>query len=208
MRATVCLSRTANGIAVMAIASLLFSGCFPQLPLGTPGYRDHQALGAIAVPGGVLNVAALNTRFEHEGLSIDTKVGSRKAFKMVYNTGSRWWRGSWEMSFDGATFIDPHGTLHDVQSVPFGSAIKGSYWVVVDANTVKTKGGLAYHFDALGRLETETWSSDSFPQLAYLWGAGSLQLEECVSFSQQQAGQCRLVATVDYGPDGPLSVVD
>lgn len=195
-------------IIAAGIGSLGDAACFPRLPLGTAGYRDYQALGVIPIPGGVFNAAALNTRFEHEALSIDTKVGPGKTFKMVYNTGSRAWSASWEMSYLGSTFVDQLGTVYDLQEIPFGSAIPGTYWVVVDADTIKTKGGLTYHFDAAGRLLAETWSVDSFPQLAYAWGVDSVQVEECVSLVQQQSGQCRLVATIRYGPSGAEEIVD
>jgi hypothetical protein len=33
-----------------------------------------------------------------------------------------------------------------------GSAIPGTYWVKVDADTIQTKGGLRYDFDASGRI--------------------------------------------------------
>ncbi|MGH0031520.1 MAG: RHS repeat-associated core domain-containing protein [Myxococcota bacterium] len=192
----------------LLLGCALLPGCFPELPLGTPGHWDHQAVAAVPIPGGTFNAAALNTRFEHVALSIDTKVGANKTFALVYNSGTRTWQPSWEARFDGATFVDPNGTLLDVAGHPLGSAVPGSYWVITDADRVQTKGGLAFRFDASGRIASETWSRDGFPQLLYDWQPDELRVSECVSPAQQQAGQCRLVVRVLYGPDGPTEVID
>ena len=52
------------------------------------------------------------------------------------------------MSYDGQNFLDDSGAVHDVSLLADGDAIPGTHWVKLDAQRVKTKGGLVHHFNA------------------------------------------------------------
>jgi hypothetical protein len=117
------------------------------------------------VPGGLVNAVGGNLLVRRVDLSIDTWLGTRE-IGAVYNSALGFWLWDFEMRYDGASFLDPTGAVHETWSLAPGSAIPGTVWVVVDADSVRTKGGLVHDFDGSGRLAAIHWRSAAYPRLA------------------------------------------
>src|SRR5262245_36544616 len=148
----------ARGLALLQIALLLSSGCTGGPLEATPGSAEHQAPGMIAVPGGVVNAAGGNLLVARSDLTLDSIIGGAQGIGAVFNSSLREWTWSFAVHYDGAIYSDASGRSFDVTALPDGVAIPGSHWVKVDSDTVQTKGGLAQHFDAQGRLSVVRWA--------------------------------------------------
>ena len=122
---------------------------------GAPQFQDPNF---IAVPGGAVNAAGGNLLLERVDLSIDTLLGTSE-IRATYNSSSEEWLWNFQISFDGATFVDPTGAVHDGSGVADGAPIPGTVWVKVDSDTIQTKGGLAFDFDADGKLASSHWAT-------------------------------------------------
>jgi RHS repeat-associated protein len=193
-----------RGIALFLCALLASSGCG-----GTPlpphsGLAEWELVGAIPVPGGLVNAAGGNLLVRRRDLSIDTIMGGAYAVGASYNSTDGAWLWSFQLRYDGASFRDPSGRLFELGELADGAAVPGSHWVRVDADTVKTKGGRAYHFDASGRLDRVTWSGSDYPRIRHVWHASSLEIAQCAS-----ALACAPFLRVELHADGrPLRAID
>jgi RHS repeat-associated protein len=127
---------------------------------------DYQATALVPVPFGSVNVLGGNLLLQRRDLDFDTRLGS-VALGAVWNSADAAWRYAFELSYDGASFVDASGARYAVGAVANGQAIPGSVWVRVDGRTLKTKGGLVHEFDAAGRLAALRWSSAPYPRLEY-----------------------------------------
>ncbi len=193
-----------RGLALVQIALLLSAGCSGGPLTPTPGSAEHQAPGMLPVPGGVVNAAGGNLLIERTDITLDGIVGGSQAVGAVYNSSLPGWTWSFGVHYDGATFTDASGRTFDVTALPDGAAIPGSHWVKVDADTVQTKGGLAHHFDAQGRLAVVRWATLDNPRVRYTWSASSLELAQCTA-----ATMCAALYQIALDASGrPLSVSD
>jgi RHS repeat-associated protein len=197
-----------RALAWLMIAAMFGTGCvLAPVPAPVPGLPEFQGLGVVAVPGGLYNVAGRNLMLQRADVSVDTRILAGTAIGATYNSATASWHWSYEMRFDGDTFVDHQGAVYDVATLADGAAVPGTYWVRVDGDTVKTKGGLVFDFDAQGQLQAEYWSSDPYPRYQYVRDPDFIELRECAS-EALPIEQCRLVFTIDLGPSGPTRILD
>ena len=170
----------AGRLLALALALLLaLWGCdvVPGLSAAS-GVPQYQQGGLVPVPGGAVNAAGGNLIVERLDLSIDTLLGTHEV-RSLYDAVSGSWRWSFELGYDGATFVDASGAVHEVGGLADGAPIPGSVWLRVDADTLETRGGLAHHFDAAGRLASVAWRHHEHPRLRYAWSASRLEVSAC-----------------------------
>lgn len=195
-----------RSLAAFLIGVLLSAGCGPGFLAAEPGLVDYQRRGLVTVPGGVYSVTGVNLMVERVDLRVDTPVWPQHV-GAVYGSATGEWTWSYETSFDGETFVDASGAVHEVGGLPEGSAIPGTRWVVVGPRSVRTKGGQTHHFDAQGRLHHLTWANAEYPRIAYAWESDALRIRLCPSDAVPEA-LCPALFSVYLGPHGPLRVVD
>jgi hypothetical protein len=142
-----------RAVAMLGVVLIATLGCPPTAGKLAPaaGLPEYQERAVVPVPGAVVNPMGGNLLVRRTDLSIDTHLGTQE-IGASYNSASGKWLWSFEISYDGLRFVDPTGAAHDTSSLAPGDAIPGTVWVVVDADTVKTKGGLAHEFGADSRL--------------------------------------------------------
>ncbi|MEN8184375.1 MAG: hypothetical protein ABFS46_17760, partial [Myxococcota bacterium] len=176
--------------------------------LPAAGLPEYQEIAAIEVPGGRVNVAGGNLQVRRVDLSIDTQLGTRE-IGATFDTTTGEWLWSFDLSYDGSRFRDPTGAVHPVASVTPGQAIPGTVWVVVDGDTVKTKGGLAHDFDAEGHLAAIHWTSSPYPRLAVTSSLVAGQWRPTRISQCTAAASCTDVFDLGYDGAGRLgSIVD
>ena len=151
-----------------------------------------------------MNTKGGNLLLSRLDLSLDTPLGSQE-IRAVYNSTSGDWLWSFQMRYDGRRFVEPSGAVYDPFAPESGvltpnGTLPGTHWVRVDANTLKTKGGLAYHFDAQGALDYVSWATLDYPR---------------ITFTPQRVSQCLLATTCTplfdlslNGNGDPLQVTD
>ena len=160
------LGRTLALALAIGIATF---GCQPRPNLGpADGAPEYQLAGIVAVPGGIVNAAGGNLMIERLDLSIDTVLGIQE-IRAVYNAHSGDWLWSFQVTYEGSEFLDPTGARHNLDAIADGAAIPGSVYVRADTDTIETKGGLAFHFDASGGLSHVAWKTADYPRLQYRW---------------------------------------
>jgi RHS repeat-associated protein len=138
----------------------------PDSPEPQAGLRDYQSRLLREVPGGVVNTAGGNLFVSLRGLSLETALG-REEVAPSYNSASNRWRfGAIDMSYDGKTFVDPTGSEYDVTAVVAGTAIPGSVWIKVDADTIRAKDGLSFEF-AGGVVVAKHRAGQQCPRILY-----------------------------------------
>jgi RHS repeat-associated protein len=192
-------------VAALGLAHVL--GCPPAVPVPVPGMPDYQALGFVPVPFGQVNVLGGNLLLQRRDLDFDTRLGN-VSLGATWNSADAAWRYAFELSYDGARFVDASGARYGVASVPNGQAIPGSVWVRLDARTLKTKGGLVHEFDASGRLAAVRWSSGPYPRLEYRSAlvAGAVRVTELRQLAR--AGDSVRLASFGYDAAGRLTAVE
>jgi RHS repeat-associated protein len=180
----------------------------PSVPGPLAGIPEFQELGLLPVPGAQLQVAGGNLIVARTDLEIDTWLGPIEVGQ-VWNAATKQWLSSFSPSYTSGVVTDPTGAAFSIGSQANGTAIPGTTWVKLDAQTLRTKGGLVYAFDTGGRLTTVRWASSSYPRLAYVWqtiaGAQRLaRIDQCTI-----ASSCGVVYTLSYDAAGRLvSIVD
>ncbi len=179
-------------------------GCEPSATLAPEsGARQYQQPGFVPVPGGMVNAAGGNLLLERLDLSIDTLLGPWE-LRASYDALSGAWLWNFQIRYDGESFLDPSGAVHEVGELSDGAAIAGTVWVKADADTIETRGGLGFHFDAQGRLDHVAWRSGDYPRIEYSWTPSALQMASCT-----QAAACLPFYAVALDAAGkPLSAVD
>lgn len=197
-----------RAIATLGIALIATLGCPPSGKKLAPaaGLPQYQERAVLEVPGAVVNPLGGNLLVRRSDLSIDTHLGTRE-IGATYNSASGDWIWSFDVSYDGARFIDPTGASHDTRALVPGDAIPGTIWVVVDADTVKTKGGLAHDFAPDSRLSAVYYTSADYPRFAYVQEivAGAprtVAIDQCMG-----PGDCEPVFAISYGADGQVASI-
>ncbi|HVH18885.1 MAG TPA: RHS repeat-associated core domain-containing protein, partial [Myxococcota bacterium] len=130
----------------------------------------------IPVPGGQVDAVGGNLMLLGAGISLDTPLGTW-GIETVWNSAASAWQWSHLVRYDGISFVDPSGAVLDLATVPDGASIPGTGWRRVDARTLRTRGGLAWHFGPDGRLEHVRWATLDYPRIAF----GAAQISQCVA---------------------------
>jgi YD repeat-containing protein len=153
-------------LATTLVGVSVFTGCPNDVPLPMAGWAEFQDLLFVRVPHGAVNTGGGNLLVRRTDLSIDTRIGTY-AVGAAYNSASGGWRWAHEMTYVGNTFVDDTGASFNLASVPSGSAIPGTHWVRLDADSIKTKGGLVHDFSASGKLSAVHWLGFDYPRLRF-----------------------------------------
>jgi RHS repeat-associated protein len=190
---------------LLACLTLTWGACIPPTPLAPyPGLPDCARAGLVAVPGGAVNSAGGNLLVSRLDLSLDTPLGTQE-MRAVYNSATGEWRWGFQMAYDGRRFVDPSGAVFEDVTPESGvltpdGTLPGTHWVHVDASTMKTKGGLAYHFDAEGALAFVSWATLDYPRITFAPGLVSQCLLATVCtplFQLELDADGRLLAVTD-----------
>ncbi|HVH06697.1 MAG TPA: RHS repeat-associated core domain-containing protein [Myxococcota bacterium] len=181
--------------------------CRYAVPDPVPGAAQYQEPGWVAVPFGRASVFGGNLQIARRDLDFDTRLGN-VALGAVWNSADARWRYAFELTWDGATFVDAFGTVYAAAGVADGQAFPGTAWVRVDARTLRTKGGLVHEFDAAGRLAAVRFASGAYPRLEYQRAAvaGASRVVELRQLSE--AGAAARLATFAYDASGRLAAVE
>ncbi|MEE2662563.1 MAG: RHS repeat-associated core domain-containing protein [Myxococcota bacterium] len=172
------------------------------------GFETTRAFDVDAF-GVLVNTAGGNGRLHRTDWTIETRLGTYR-LGAVYNSTSGSWHSSFEMTFDGTTFVDDSGAQHDVSPLLPGMAIPGTYWVYVGPASIKTKGGRLHEFGASGRLARTRWVSDAYPSIEYIESvvAGESRISSANECST--AGSCSTLfsAVRDPASGAVTSIID
>jgi hypothetical protein len=197
------LRSLAHALLVVLLAALMFAAC-DSIPLPLAGWAEYQDLLFVRVPGGSVNTGGGNFHTRRTDLSIDTRVGTY-AIGAVYNSAAGGWRWGHEMTYAETTFVDETGASFDLTGVANGSPIAGTHWVRLDADSMKTKGGLVHDFSASGKLAAIHWLGFDYPQLRFstqVVGGGTERItaiDQCTG-----ASACSNAFALTYTPSAQL----
>ena len=185
------------------------TSCVPPFAMSPePGVLEYRRPLLLELPGGRANVGGGNLLIPRIDLTLDTLFGTLEV-GATYNSASRRWLWPFEMTYDGETFEDSSGAVHDLSSLADGDAIPGTHWVKVDAGKVKTKGGLVYHFGAFNhRLVALTGTDGMRPALVFFSAhiAGSVRT---TTVSQCRfVNYCQLVYAIEYDDHGCVAGIE
>jgi RHS repeat-associated protein len=194
-----------HGIGARALALFLCAwlgplSCLPA-PVVSPasGIAEYRVYGLIPVPGGFVDAVGGNLMLSGVGISLDTPLGTW-GVETVWNAAAGAWQWSHLVRYDGTSFVDPSGAVFDTTALPDGAPIPGTGWTRVDAQTLRGRGGLAWHFGVDGRLEHLRWTTLAYPRIAF----GAAQISQCVS-----ASACSALFTLELHASGqPVRVRD
>jgi RHS repeat-associated protein len=165
------------------------------------GWADFD-LAMIRVPGGWVHAGGGNLLVHRSDLSMDTLLGTQE-ITATYNSSPGEWTFSIGVRYDGASFRDPTGLTINFENQPDGSMAPGTYWMKVDGDTLQTKGGLRYDFDATGQLEAVYWYTFDYPRIRYQHAPGQTRIDQCTA-----PGVCTGVFVIDLEGDRPVRVRD
>jgi RHS repeat-associated protein len=189
-----------RALAALLIATIASAGCPAGDPLAPQsGLLEYQGYGLVPVPGGLVNAAGGNLIVRRRDLSLDTPLGTW-TIGATYNSTTRAWQWRHRVRYDGATFVDPSGAAFDVSALADGDPIPGTHWVRAGNDSIRTRGGLAYHFAQDGTLDHVRWSTLEHPRLRFASSGISL----CTS-----SVACALLFEITSGPGGePTRIAD
>lgn len=156
-------------ILIAQIFVLVFApGCVqPGALEPRPGVLPYRAPLQIEVSGGRVDVGGGNLQLAVDALSIDTWIGTLAA-GASYNSASGDWTWSFALHYDGSTFVDGSGAIHDLSGVAAGQAVPGTHWVKLDETRIKTKGGLLHEFDPeTHALRALSWGEATLIRVVY-----------------------------------------
>jgi RHS repeat-associated protein len=197
---TIHRSRAGRALALVLCAQIGPLACLPpELLEPVAGVPEYQTPALVPVPGGFVNTAGGNLLLSRLDLSIDTPLGPQ-AVSAVYNSVTERWLWSYEISYDGSTFVDATGAVHDLSGVADGDPVGGTIWERVDADTLQTKGGLAHHFAPDGSLDHVRWASLEHPRIVF----APTQISQCTG-----PAACAPILDISPGPGGrPAAITD
>ncbi len=193
----------------LLLGGVVLSACPNPVPGPIAGWAEFQDLLFVRVPGGSVNVAGGNFHTRRTDLSIDTRVGTY-AIGAVYNSASGGWRWAHEMTYAGVTFVDESGASFDLTGIANDAPIPGTHWVKLDADSIKTKGGLVHDFSATGKLAAIHWLGFDYPRLRFTTGmVGGGGTERVTAIDQcTAAASCTNLFTLGYTAQAELQTVN
>jgi len=198
-------SSIAQRLLSLFLCSLLVTNgaCVGKLLEPRAGWSEFLERSFIRVPGGWVNAGGGNLLVRRSDLSIDTLLGTQE-IAASYNGATGEWIWSFQMAYDGTQFMDASGFSLAVDRYGDGGAVAGTHWVRIDADTMQTKGGMTYEFDAEGRLASQHWATFDYPRVQYVYGVGELTIEQCTV-----EGVCAAFFALALQEDGkPAQVTD
>jgi len=171
-----------------------------------PGLQRFQRWTAVPVPGATVNAAGTNVLIQRTDLSIDTYLGSYE-IGAAWNSASGSWLWTFDITYDGETFLDPTGALIPVTGVADGDQIAGTVWMKLGPDAIRSVGGLVHEFGSDGRLVAMHWRSGDYPRLQFVSEqiAGvshTTEIEQCRS-----AGDCSAVFSIAYDSEGRIDTI-
>ena len=193
---------------LLCFLPVMLASCFDSRALPpTVGLFEYRSPGWLDVAGGRVDVMGGNLVVQRMAFSIDTLLGTREV-GAVYNSGNGSWMWSFQVHYDGETFVDETGATHDVRAVPDGASIPGTHWRKLDGQRIASKGGLVHHFEPethrLGRIY---WGEHQYPALVF--HAESIAGEpRTVSVDQCLEDECFHVYRVEYDAQGCVSFLE
>ena len=201
--------RTKNGSRwLMVCLPLIIVSCFDGNALWPqPGLFEYRSPAWIDLAEGRVDTMGGNLVVRRTAFNLDTRLGTVEA-GAIYNSATQSWIWSFQASYDGSTFVDETGAVHDVRELAHGSSIPGTHWRKLDAQRISSKGGLVHHFDAQSyRLDRVTWGDHDFPALVFSgeWVDGK---ERTSGVEQCLEDVCFPVYEVSYDKHGCVSSVE
>ena len=171
-----CIATRALALVLCALLGPL--SCVPA-PIVEPasGLAEYRVYGLIPVPGGLVDAVGGNLVIRGVGISLDTPLGTW-GVEPVWNSAASAWQWSHLGFYDGNLFVDASGAVLDTAAVDDGEFVPGTGWVRVDASSLRTRGGLLFHFGA-GRLEHVRWATLDYPRIEF----GLSQIRQCTAAS-------------------------
>jgi len=166
----------------------------PVLPAPEPGLREYRAAGLVDAFGVTVDLAGGGAVVRRTDATSDTLLGTY-VLRATWSSASGEWVWGFDMRFDGTTFVDDTGAVHDLSALAPGDAIPGTHWVYVDDSTIATKGGLRHEFGPFGLLATMRWATDRIEFTGQL----SLGQPRVKSACQPVAGGCAPLFSVTRG---------
>jgi RHS repeat-associated protein len=170
------------------------------------GIAAYHAPGSYELPKGLeIDTVARSVVLTRTDLTVDTHLGAwpiSASYDGTTHTTSRRWRFNFETTYDGATFVDPTGATHAIGALPNGSQIPGTHWIKLDADRIKTLGGLVYEFCSGAHLLRVYW--DGHPEvrlqmvLRTLAGGG----QRIETITQCLSSGCHPIYAIEYGAGG------
>ncbi|MDP6978120.1 MAG: RHS repeat-associated core domain-containing protein [Myxococcota bacterium] len=166
----------------------------------------------VSVPGGAVNASGGNLHITRSDMSVGTRV-HEWGVGAVWNSAAGAWQWNFDMSLvaprpgQPPIFIDATGYAAFLKGVEFGEEIPGTRWFYHDADTIRSAGGLMYHFDASGWLASVNWASQPYPaihfQRSVVGGLSRVtRIDQCVV-----AGSCTALYTIDLDARGRVDTV-
>lgn len=153
-------------VALAVVATAPGCGGGPAQPLPRAGAFASDYPAWFELANGRVNLAGGNWLLSRTLLSIDTRVGTQ-VVSASWNSATKAWRWSFDMTHDGATFTDELGTEVSL-AVADGATLEGTTWRRVDAARVSTRGGLVHTFSSSdGRLSYVHWKGAPWPRLIF-----------------------------------------
>ena len=206
-------SRVALGMRWVAIVQCVLlvatTSCVPWAARKPePGVLEYRVPLTFDLPGGRLDLAGGNFFHRRVDLSIDTLLGDLE-MAATYNSSTGSWRWFFEMTYDGQTFVDATGAVHEVGLLADGAAIPGTHWVKVDSQQIKTKGGLLHHFDAFNhRLVALTGLDGVSPGLTFFleWHGAGVRTQSVAQCRAQSS--CLPVYSLEYDANSCVAAVE
>ena len=144
------------------------------------GLRPFEEIAVIDVPGGRVNAIGGNLLIQRTDMELETVLGSWSV-GASWNSSTGVWLWNHQITWDGSVFRDDSGAEHDLSALADESPVPGTHWTRVNADTVRTRGGLEFHFDGSGSLESVNWRSGAYPRLEFVPTANGIDIQQCVA---------------------------
>jgi RHS repeat-associated protein len=209
---------------VVLLALLVLAGCGNEtLPISTsiggemippprPGIASLYSGLMFPVPGGRVNASGGNLYIARSDMSVDTQVRGWSV-GAVWNSAN----GAWQWSFDSTLlapqsgqppiFTDSTGYGAFLKGIAYGEPIPGTHWVSHDSTSVRTSGGMIYHFAEDGWLESVNWASADYPSIEFerMLVSGTSRvtnIDQCTDVAS-----CSTIYTLSFDAQGRISAI-
>ncbi|NNL67147.1 MAG: hypothetical protein HKP30_12950, partial [Myxococcales bacterium] len=140
-------------------------------------------------------------------LVLDSRLGPIE-ISAIHHSAAAAWTWSFDPRLLDGVFLDPTGGSHDVAGLAAGDVVPGTDWIYLDAARVKTRGGLVYAFDAVGRLAARHWASDPYPRITHRHESVGAFVRPVAIEQCDAGGACEPLFTLGWDGQGRLVSVD